>query len=146
MATHSSQTLTIYTDGGALGNPGPAASAYRILDSNGKPIEERGVAIGETTNNIAEFMAVKIVLERVVQLMSEDKISQPTQINFISDSTLVVGVLSGKFKTKHENTIRMKQEVGEAMNKLFGTSFTFTHVLREKNSEADALVKKAMGR
>ena len=146
MQTDSAQTLTIYTDGGALGNPGIAASAYRILDSNGVSIEEKGVPIGETTNNVAEFTAVRLALTRVNELMEKGELAQPTQINFISDSTLVVGVLSGKFKTKHENTIRMKQEVGEVMTKLFGTSFTFTHVLREKNAEADALVKKAMGR
>lgn len=129
--------LIIYTDGGARGNPGPAAIGVVIYE-NDTMLTQFGKKIGETTNNVAEYQAVIEALRYV-----KNHKMNVTEISFFLDSKLVVSQLNGVFKVKQEhlramiNTIRvLEKEVGERI--------TYTHVFREQNSLADAQVNMAL--
>src|SRR3990167_3559058 len=90
--------LNIYTDGGARGNPGPAAVGVHIEDTQGNHVVSLGKKIGHTTNNVAEYRAVIEALDLALQL--NKKISK---INFFLDSNLVASQLNGVFKIKNSN-------------------------------------------
>ncbi len=91
--------LTIYTDGGARGNPGPAAIGVVVLDGKGQELAKFGRVIGETTNNVAEYQAVKAALEWV----KGNQRGKNQKIKFFLDSTLVVNQLNGIFKVKESH-------------------------------------------
>lgn len=135
--------LTIFTDGGSLNNPGQAASAYLIYQ-NGKLIHKQGVALGIATNNEAEYNALIFALEKVHELLTNHVI-KATSIQVFSDSALMVNQINGLFKVKHavmrEKIIKIRVLEGE-----INLPTKYTHVLREKNVEADALVKATLGR
>lgn len=137
--------LIVHTDGGARGNPGPAAIG--VVIEKEKPHQELarfGRTIGESTNNVAEYTAVSEALERIktYELRSEDK-AREVEIQFYLDSKLVVNQLNGTFKVKEPNlrSLLMKirvleQEVGGAVQYFF--------VPREENRRADFLVNQAL--
>ncbi len=135
--------LTIYTDGGSLNNPGPAASAYLIYRS-GLLLHKQGVAIGVATNNEAEYTALIMALEKARDIITGSEV-KITSIKVISDSELMIKQLNGLYKVKHavmrEKIMRVRVLEGE-----INMPIVYTHVLRENNTEADALVKKALGR
>lgn len=141
MKVDKKNSLYIYTDGGARGNPGPAAVGVCIKDENGKILWEQGKVIGETTNNVAEYKAVVMAFDWIEN--NPEIINQYTHIDFFLDSQLVVRQLSGVYKMKSENlrsflfTIREK----EAGIKI---PIMYTHIPREKNTQADSLVNKAL--
>lgn len=140
--------ITIYTDGGALNNPGPAASAFLIyegLGKTGKLIYKEGRAIGTATNNVAEYTALVNGLTKLHELIKEGKIEKPTKVTVISDSELMVKQLNGLYKVKHADMrdLLFKVRVCEGDLNLL---VVYTNVLRDKNAEADALVKQALGR
>lgn len=124
--------LTINCDGGARGNPGPAASAC-VVSRDGKIIFSTSKYLGESTNNTAEYEGVLLGFKYLV----EKKISE--DVTFILDSLLVVNQMSGKFKIKNENLISLFKEAQELKSKLAG-NILYTYVPREKNKEADKLV------
>jgi len=136
--------LTIFTDGGALGNPGPAAAGVVVKDEKGKILTQFGKFIGETTNNVAEYMgvveALKWLLGNLTPCLPADR--QGLTINFFLDSKLVVNQLNGLFKIKNAklrelafNVRQLEQEVGG--------NISYQHVPREENALADGEVKKA---
>ncbi len=128
------EAVTIHTDGGARGNPGPAAFAYTI-ERNGAPdIEEKG-CLGETTNNIAEYTAVVRALEHAHQLGAR-------RVTLLSDSELMVNQMTGRYKVKNEG-LRPLYEEARALCTEFA-SVTFRHVRREENSRADRLCNEAL--
>ncbi len=133
------QTLTIYTDGGARGNPGPAASGAVIDGLAGKPREICGKYLGETTNNVAEYMAVVIAYERILQ---EDIDPQNFELNFFMDSLLVNKQLLGEYKIKNPNLAILIQQI-KAKEKLFG-KVTYQHIRREFNKLADREVNRVL--
>lgn len=126
---------TLYADGGARGNPGPAAIGVVLRDSSGAPLDEISRTIGETTNNVAEYTAVieglKLALERGV-----------TDIEVKLDSKLVVHQLNGEWKIKSDALRGLAVEAKRLLNRF--QSATLDHVGRAKNSEADALVNQAL--
>ena len=131
-----SKELVIYTDGGARGNPGPAAIGFVIYEGN-KIIQQKGEYIGKATNNFAEYMAV-------VKALEEAKRLNPEVIHFYLDSNLVVQQLNQKYKIKNE-------DLGKLFIKIWNTrqSFkkvTFSHIERSKNKLADKLVNQALDR
>lgn len=131
----------IYADGGARGNPGPAAYGFVIYNSDGVKIYGEGGKIGKTTNNVAEYSAVISALK----WLSEQSIIHNEQsiIKVFLDSQLVTEQLSGRWKIKNENLRNLFFTVKNLEQKI-GAKFTYTHILREKNREADTLVNMAL--
>lgn len=135
------EKIIVYTDGGARGNPGPAAIGVVIQNAAGHSIKSYGEAIGETTNNEAEYRAVVSALQKVKALLGKEKIGKlAVEINM--DSELVVRQLSGVYKIEEERLFpffikiwNLKMDFGEV---------TFRHVPREKNKEADRMVNEAL--
>lgn len=128
--------LVIHTDGGARGNPGPAAVGV-VIEENGKMIVAFGKKIGETTNNVAEYSAVIEALQKV------KSIGQNDVINFFLDSTLVVNQLNGLFKIKQPHLRELLVKVRELEGKVGGV-IRYSAVPREQNTRADALVNVAL--
>lgn len=127
--------MQIFTDGGSRGNPGQAAYGF-VIKTDGKIIKRGFGAIGIATNNTAEYTAV---IEALKLLESENT---KDELNFFIDSLLVVSQLSGKFKVKNAAIRDLVVKVKE-----LETSFkkiTYTHIPREQNKEADALVNLAL--
>ncbi len=129
------ETLTIYTDGGSRGNPGPGAAAFVIYAKTKKPILQRAVYFDKTTNNIAEYTAMSNALKAAAELGAKT-------VHAFSDSELMVKQINGQYKVKSEN---LKGIYSECMDVLSGfLKWSVTHVRREKNKLADELANKAM--
>ncbi len=127
--------LIIFTDGGSRGNPGPAAIGAVIKDAQGKLLAEVSECIGDTTNNQAEYQAV-------VAALREAKQFNATELDFFLDSELVVKQLNREYKVKNQDLAPWFVKIyNETLNY---KKVKFTHVRRELNKEADALVNKAL--
>jgi formyltetrahydrofolate-dependent phosphoribosylglycinamide formyltransferase len=130
-----SQTVIIHTDGGSRGNPGPGGSGFVIADEQGNMLLEKGIFLGKTTNNIAEYTGIKESLA-AAQEMGADA------IKLFSDSELLVKQINGVYKVKSPN---LKDLYFECMDLLSGfSSWQVTHVYREQNKQADRLANMAM--
>lgn len=127
--------LLIYTDGGSRGNPGPSASGFVICDKQERLVFEGGKYLGVTTNNQAEYQAVKFALEKARELGAN-------RLSFRLDSQLVVNQLNGIFQIKNRDLWPIHQSIKE-LTKHF-SKVSFTHVRREFNKEADAIVNKIL--
>jgi len=142
--------LTIYTDGGARGNPGPAAIGV-VIEKNGKRIHQFGKTIGDTTNNVAEYTAV---IEALQFLNKTGDKKQGTKIHFFLDSLLVVNQLNGNYKIKNSKLrelsfkVRMLEQnlsaSKQTTEKGLGTTITYSYIPREKNKLADLQVNQAL--
>lgn len=130
-------TFIIHTDGGARGNPGPAAIGV-VIEKNGTIITEYGKAIGDTTNNVAEYTAVLSALQYLESLHEEIH-----AITFVLDSLLVTNQLLGVFKIKDIKLQKLAQEVKLLEKKLCG-KVIYTAVRRELNKRADFFVNQAL--
>jgi ribonuclease HI len=127
--------LVLHVDGGARGNPGPAAIGVVIADADGQVIEEVAEHIGVATNNVAEYRAVLRGLERASALGA-------TEVELIGDSELVAKQLTGAYKVKHA---AMKPLHAEASHALAGFDrWGIRTVPRAENADADALVNQAL--
>jgi len=126
--------IIIFTDGGARGNPGPAASGVVIKTADGKVIEAFGRYLGETTNNQAEYKAILFALR-------EAKKYSPKRIQFFMDSELAMKQLNGIYKMKNQDLKIIFDEI-----KQLATQYetTYQHVYRKDNKEADAQVNLAI--
>jgi ribonuclease HI len=125
----------LYTDGGARGNPGPAASAAFLFDENFQLISFDAKYMGNTTNNIAEYTGLIIGLELAASF-------QITELECRLDSELVVKQLKGEYKVKEQN---MQILHGKVQTLLMGMSkVEFVHVPRAQNKFADRLVNLTM--
>lgn len=135
------EKIIIYTDGGARGNPGPAAIGVVIKNASGDTIKRYGEAIGETTNNEAEYRAVVSGLQKVKALLGKDKIKTlPVEVRM--DSELIMKQLSGIYKIEEEKLFPFFIKISNL--KIDFGSITFHHIPREKNKEADAEVNQAL--
>ena len=130
-------TITIYSDGGARGNPGPAGIGFVLYDDKKEIIEEGSRYIGETTNNQAEYKALIAGLESAKEY-------NPETVHCYLDSELVVKQCNKEYKVKDEGLQQLFIKVWNAMQSF--KKVTFTHVRREKNKEADKLVNVAIDR
>jgi ribonuclease HI len=135
--------LTIYTDGGSLNNPGQAAIGYLIYNGS-TLIIKHGEAIGIASNNVAEYTGLIHALTKVRDLLQHNQVSDLEKISCFADSELMVKQLNGIYKVKNPDMrdLLMKVRVLESELNL---PISYTHVLRNKNKEADALVKQALG-
>jgi ribonuclease HI len=133
--------IKIYSDGGARGNPGPAGIGF-IVFKNDQEIFSHSAFLGNSTNNIAEHKAIMLALKYLL----ESKI-QADQIECFLDSELVVKQLRGEYKIKNNNLLIIAQKTFLILDKLSQSGcgqVIFTHIPREKNSQADALANQAM--
>ena len=133
------QKITVFTDGGARGNPGPAAIGVQILDSDNEVLGELSEAIGDATNNVAEYTAVKRALEHLPSLVSD---SLGVHVAFFLDSQLVERQLAGVYKIKDAN-LKTFAEAIKVLEQEYA-SVSYTHVPRAENKEADRLVNEAL--
>jgi len=127
--------LIIYTDGGARGNPGPAAIGVVIRDTKNKTLAAYGKYIGETTNNTAEYRAIFSGLKKAHELGADI-------VECYLDSQLVVEQLNRNWKVKEPHLQKLFIQTWNAAAKFKRASFK--HIRREKNKEADAFVNKAL--
>ena len=130
-------SLIIYTDGGARGNPGPAGIGVAIYNEGKKLLATHKKYIGEATNNQAEYQAVVLALEKSLEMKAK-------QIDFRLDSELVVKQLRGEYKVKNEELAGKVREIFQLSNKF--QSISYSHVPREQNKLADKLVNEAIDR
>jgi ribonuclease HI len=126
---------TIYTDGAARGNPGPAAIGVIIKDETGNTIATISRRLGATTNNQAEYRAIIAALEKAIALGAR-------QVVLKSDSELVVKQINGLYKIKNTALRPLYQKVVELIGSL--ETFTIAYIPRERNAAADALANKAL--
>ena len=127
--------LLIYTDGGARGNPGPAAIGY-VVGS-----KRYGERIGHTTNNVAEYRAVIAALQKAKQLLGKSKARQ-TELDVRMDSELVCKQMNGQYKILEPELQKLFVELWNLKPDF--KSVLFTHVRREQNKDADAMVNQAL--
>ncbi|MBI2611569.1 ribonuclease HI family protein [Candidatus Gottesmanbacteria bacterium] len=135
--------LLVFTDGGARGNPGPGAIGVVVKDDKGYKIKEIGKRIGETTNNVAEYTAVREALKWIKSNFPIFQFSNETKKNFFLDSNLVVNQLNGLFKVKEAKLRELLVKIRELEQEV-GGNVSYTFIPREKNWEADRLVNRAL--
>ena len=123
------------TDGGARGNPGPAAYAYVLEADDGTVLAAHGEAIGVATNNVAEYRALVEGLRRAVEVGVDE-------LEVVTDSELLVHQMRGEYKVKNEALKLLWVDAQELADKL--RKVTFTAVRREHNELADRLVNEAL--
>jgi len=133
------QTVTIYTDGGARGNPGPAALGVVMYDAEQQELGRLSEFLGEATNNVAEYTAIVRALEYTATLVDG---SQTCQVTLNLDSELAQRQLTGQYKVK-DQTLKGLYEQVKALEAEFA-SVDYVHVRREANKVADALVNEAL--
>ena len=127
--------ITIYTDGGSRGNPGPGGAAYILKDADGNTIAGRGAFMKNTTNNVAEYAALVGGLKAAAEMKCKE-------ISICSDSELMVKQINGQYRVKNS---KLKIFYSQCIDLLAGfESWKITHIRREKNEEADALANRAM--
>ena len=125
----------LFTDGGARGNPGPAAYAYVLEADDNTVLAAHGEAIGVATNNVAEYRALVEGLRKAVEVGVDE-------LEVVSDSELLVHQMRGEYKVKNEALKLLWIDAQELADKL--RKVTFTAVRREHNELADRLVNEAL--
>jgi ribonuclease HI len=127
--------VLVHVDGGARGNPGPAAAAAVISTPDGEVLDEASETLGRTTNNVAEYRGLLLGLERARALGA-------TAVDVVNDSELVAKQVNGLYKVKHPD---MKPLYARAMQALRGFErWSIRSVPRAENAEADRLVNEAL--
>lgn len=127
--------LTIYTDGGSRGNPGPAATGIVIKDESQNVLAAYGEYLGTQTNNFAEYSAIISALKKAKELGA-------TEVECLADSKLVIEQLSGHWKVKEPTIQKLFIEAWNALHQF--KPYSLKHIRREKNTEADAEVNKVL--
>jgi ribonuclease HI len=125
----------LWTDGGARGNPGPAAYGYVLEADDGTVLAAHGEAIGEATNNVAEYRALVAGLEKARELGVDE-------LEVVSDSELLVKQMRGEYKVKNEALRELSLQASGLARQL--GDVTYTAVRREHNELADQLVNEAL--
>ena len=127
--------LTVHVDGGARGNPGPAAIAAVVSDADGEVVHEAHETIGRATNNVAEYRALIFGIEKAAELGA-------TELELVGDSELVVKQVRGEYRVKDAGLKPLHSAAQTALGNF--SEWTIRHVKREQNSAADALVNQAL--
>jgi len=125
----------LFTDGGARGNPGPAAAAFVLEADNGAVLAAHGEAIGVATNNVAEYRALVAGLARAAELGVDE-------LEVVSDSELLVKQMRGEYRVKNAALRELSVEAARLARRI--GSVTYTAVRREQNELADRLVNEAL--
>jgi phosphoribosylglycinamide formyltransferase-1 len=129
------EQITIYTDGGSRGNPGPAAAGFILTGGNGKQLQGKALFLGQATNNAAEYTAIIKALEAAKQLGAK-------RLKVFSDSELLVKQINGQYKVKSE---QIRPLFKQAVNLIAEfEDCQVRHITRDKNKKADELVNQAL--
>jgi ribonuclease HI len=129
------ERLVVNVDGGARGNPGPAAVAAVVATPDGEVIERTGELIGEATNNVAEYRAMLLGIERARALGARE-------VELIGDSELIVRQLRGEYKVKDRNLAELHRRARASLAEL--ERWSVRNVRREHNAEADRIVNETL--
>jgi ribonuclease HI len=129
--------VVVHVDGGARGNPGPAAAACVLHSQSGELLGEHAQLLGRTTNNVAEYRALLLGLEGARELGASD-------VEVIGDSELIAKQVLGEYKVKNEALRPLHREATAALRAF--DHFSIRTVPRAQNAEADALVNAALDR
>ncbi len=127
--------LTVNVDGGARGNPGPAAIGVVVRDEDGEVLAERAERIGRSTNNVAEYKALLLGIEAAQELGA-------SELELIGDSELIVRQVEGRYKVKDATMRELHAEAKRALAAL--DRWSIRHVKRAQNADADRLVNAAL--
>jgi ribonuclease HI len=130
--------IKIFCDGGARGNPGPAAAAF-VVETGGQEYYSQAFYLGKATNNIAEYAAV---WEALSWLVAKKELANQ-EIFFVLDSELVVKQINGLYKVKNQNLKKYFSLIKILLEKFSG-KISFQNVSREKNKKADFLVNEKL--
>jgi ribonuclease HI len=128
-------SVKLFTDGGARGNPGPAAYGYVLEADDGTVLAARGEKIGIATNNVAEYSALIAGLEKALELGLPE-------VTVVSDSELMVKQMRGEYRVKNEALRELWEQAGRLARRIGEVSYTA--VRREHNELADRLVNEAL--
>jgi ribonuclease HI len=129
--------VIVHVDGGARGNPGPAAAACIISSPEGELLDERVQLLGPATNNVAEYRALLLGLELARELGA-------SEVEVVGDSELIAKQVTGEYRVKHDAMRALHREAMAALNEFDGWSIRA--VPRSQNERADALVNSALDR
>ena len=129
------QKVVVNVDGGARGNPGPAAIGAVLRGEAGEVLEERSERIGVATNNVAEYRALLLGIERAAALGA-------SELELVGDSELIVRQVKGEYKVKDAGLRKLHAEVKRALAPF--ARWSIRHVRREQNADADRLVNEAL--
>ena len=127
--------LIVHVDGGARGNPGPAAAACVITTAQGDLLDERAQLLGEATNNVAEYRALLLGLARARELGAQE-------VEVVGDSELIAQQVRGAYKVKKEAMRELHREAMAALRDF--DRWSIQTVPRAQNARADALVNAAL--
>jgi len=125
----------LFTDGGARGNPGPAAYGFVLETEDGTVLAAEGAAIGDATNNVAEYSGLVAGLRRAIELQVPD-------VEVVSDSELMVKQMRGEYRVKNEALRDLYEQAIRLADKLGNVEYR--HVKRAHNELADKLVNEAL--
>ena len=125
----------LFTDGGARGNPGPAAYGFVLETEDGTVLAAEGAAIGDATNNVAEYSGLVAGLRRAIELQVPD-------VEVVSDSELMVKQMRGEYRVKNEALRDLYEQAIRLADKLGNVEYR--HVKRAHNELADKLVNDAL--
>lgn len=131
----SNKQIKLFGDGGSRGNPGPSACGYVLMDMNDAILLKKGVYLGVTTNNQAEYQSLKLGLEEAYKYGARE-------VAVHMDSMLVVNQMKGIFKVKNRDLWPIHESIKELASQF--KKVTYTHVPRELNKLADAEVNAAL--
>ncbi len=137
------KTISLYTDGGARGNPGPAATGVVVLDGRSRILAARSKYLGRATNNQAEYKALIQGLEEVIKVVGKTKAGD-TDLKAYLDSELIVRQMKGEYRVKDKDLKPLFEKVNKLVE-LLG-KVQFTHITRDKNKKADSLVNQELDR
>ena len=137
----TNNTLIVFTDGGARGNPGEAGIGVYITDENKNQLAGFGKKIGFATNNVAEYKAVIEALDWIIE--NKKSLPKDAKINFFLDSKLVCSQIIGIFKVKDAS---LRNLLFDVRNREAQINFPiyYKHIPREQNTKADAFVNQAL--
>ncbi len=127
--------IGVHVDGGARGNPGPAAVAAVATTRDGEPLSEECAFIGESTNNVAEYRALLLGLELARRIGARE-------IDVVNDSELVARQVGGQYKVKHAGLRPLHREAMESLRSF--DRWSIRSVRREQNERADELVNATL--
>lgn len=128
-------SATVYVDGASRGNPGPAGVGYAIIDENGNILATGGDFIGFATSRVAEYYALKLGIEKALELGLKS-------VRFVGDNLMMINQMKGLYKVKNQDLMPIYDSIQELLQRF--DAYAFTHVKREQNTAADAKANAAI--